>query len=288
MLKALRMATIIENLNLAIEVLKKSKVADPIKEAKSLLMLVIKKDLAFLIAHKDYKLSEKEQEDFNVFLKRRASREPIQYIRGSQEFYGLNFMVSPGVFIPRPETELIVEKAIEILKNLKEPYFGEIGVGSGCISISILHKVLQAKALGVDISEKALQVTKRNAQMHGVAGRLKLLRSDLFENINSESFDLIVSNPPYISEEQIQFLQDEVRKFEPLEALNGGAEGLLFIKKIISTAPKFLKQSGWLIMEIGFDQADKVVSLFDRKIWQEYDFLSDLQGIKRTVVARVA
>jgi release factor glutamine methyltransferase len=288
MLKALRMATIIENLNLAVEVLKKSKVADPIKEAKSLLMLVIKKDLAFLIAHKDYKLSEKEQEDFNVFLKRRASREPIQYIRGSQEFYGLNFMVSPGVFIPRPETELIVEKAIEILKNLKEPYFGEIGVGSGCISISILHKVLQAKALGVDISEKALQVTKRNAQMHGVAGRLKLLRSDLFENINSESFDLIVSNPPYISEEQIQFLQDEVRKFEPLEALNGGAEGLLFIKKIISTAPKFLKQSGWLIMEIGFDQADKVVSLFDRKIWQEYDFLSDLQGIKRTVVARVA
>ncbi len=280
------MPTIAENLALAVEVLRKAQVFDPVKEAKSLLMLATKRNMAFLIAHKEYELSDEEQAVFVDFLRRRASREPIQYIRGSQEFYGLEFTVLPGVFIPRPETELIVEKSVEILKTLPSPIFCEIGVGSGCISISILRNVPQARAVGVDISEKALQTTKLNAEKHEVDKRLKLIPSNLFENIGSEKFDLVVSNPPYVSKDEILSLQDEVRKFEPTEALDGGSDGLLIIRKIIKQTPKFLKPSGWLIIEVGFGQAEKVASLFNKNTWNEPEFLFDLQGIPRTVVAR--
>jgi release factor glutamine methyltransferase len=281
------MPTIAENLALAVEVLRKAQVFDPVKEAKSLLMLATKRNMAFLIAHKEYELSDEEQTVFVDFLRRRASREPIQYIRGSQEFYGLEFTISPGVFIPRTETELIVEKSVEILKTLPNPIFCEIGVGSGCISISILRNVPQARAVGVDISEKALQTTKLNAENHEVDNRLKLILSNLFENIKSEKFDLVVSNPPYISKNEILSLQDEVRDFEPIEALDGGSDGLLIIRKIIKQTPKFLKPNSWLIMEIGFGQAEKVALLFDKNTWNEPEFLFDLQGIPRTVVARI-
>ena len=213
-----------ETLKQAAEILKQNGIVEPRREANSLLAFALGKDKTFLIAHSEYELSENEKAAFSKFLTRRAAHEPLQYIRGQQEFFGLDFVVTPDVLIPRPETELIVEAAIEILKTKANPHFCEIGTGSGCISISILHEVENATATGADISENALKITKLNAEKNEVIGRLKLLKSDVFENVENEKFDLIVSNPPYVPSEDFETLQLEVRDFEPHIALTDGEE----------------------------------------------------------------
>ena len=228
-----------ETLHKAAEILKQNGIVEPRREANSLLAFALGKDKTFLIAHSEYELSETEESAFSKFLTRRAAHEPLQYIRGQQEFFGLDFVVTSDVLIPRPETELIVEAAIGILKTKKNPHFCEIGTGSGCISVSILHEVENATATGADISENALKITKLNAEKNEVIGRLKLLKSDGFENVENKQFDLIVSNPPYVPGEDFAALQLEVRDFEPQIALTDGENGLTIIEKIILDAPRF-------------------------------------------------
>jgi release factor glutamine methyltransferase len=281
------MSNIAETLRKATEILQASGLAEPRREAGSLLAFALKKDRTFLITHDKYELSLAEEAGFQAILERRAAREPLQYITGRQEFYGLDFMVAAGVLIPRPETEMIVENAIEILKPLERSRFCEIGTGSGCISVAILYNAPTASAIGLDISEKALEITGVNAKNHGVAGRLSLKKSDVFEALQGEKFELIVSNPPYIPQRDIENLQREVRDFEPLTALTDGADGLSIIEKIVERAPRFLKSKGFLLMEIGFAQSDDVFKLFDREIWRSAEILPDLQGIPRTVRAQV-
>lgn len=270
----------------AVEVLQTGGVAEPRREANSLLAFALKKDKTFLIAHPEYELSKTETFEFQKFLARRANREPLQYIRGTQEFYGLNFVVTPAVLIPRSETELIVENAVEILREIESPRFCEVGVGSGCISISILHEIKQARAVAFDISESALKIARENTEKNNVAERLELRISNVFDVLKNERFDLIVSNPPYISSEEIKSLQVEVFGFEPHTALTDGADGFSIIEKIISDAPNFLQTNGFLLLEIGFNQSSKVAGMFDENIWQSLEFLPDLQGIPRTVKAR--
>ncbi|MEP6901099.1 MAG: peptide chain release factor N(5)-glutamine methyltransferase [Actinomycetota bacterium] len=280
------MPNITEILRNATEVLQKSGIAESRREANSLLAFTLKKEKTFLIAHNDYQLSDEEEINFQSVLERRAGREPFQYITGKQEFYGLDFLLTPDVLIPRPETELIVENAIEILKMQEKPTFCEVGVGSGCISVSILHEIQTASAIGLDISANALEITKLNAERHKVLERLKLKLSDVFGILSNEHFNLIVSNPPYIPIGDIKNLQAEVRRFEPLNALTDGQNGLSIIEKIITETPKFLKPGGILLMEIGFDQSDRVKRMFDAKIWQSAEFLPDLQNIQRMVKAK--
>ena len=276
-----------EALQKATEKLIKNNINEPRREANSLLSFALGKDKTFLIAHSEYQLSESESENFRKLLERRANREPLQYIRGTQEFFGLDFIVTPDVLIPRPETELLVEAAIEILETKKNARFCEIGTGSGCISVSILREVKSAYATGADISEKALEITKLNAERNSVFEKLKLIKSDVFESIENEKFDLIVSNPPYISIEDFQNLQSEVKNFEPQNALTDNKNGLSIIEKIISDAPKFLKSDCYLLMEIGYDQSAQVEKMFDLQTWQSVEFLRDLQGIRRTVKAKL-
>lgn len=276
-----------ENLNKATEILLKSGIDEPRREANTLLGFALKKDRTFLIAHNDYELDDAEQKHFDETIERRAKREPLQHITGKQEFFGLEFEVNRDVLIPRPETELIVENAIEILKDLENPRFCEVGVGSGCISISILHELENASAIGLDISEKALKVAKRNAEKHQVSERFEMRISDVFDNLTDEKFEIIVSNPPYISNREIESLQTEVKDFEPLNALTDGADGFSIIEKIIENAPQFLVSKGFLLMEIGFGQAAKVEAMIDRKIWCEIGFLHDLQNIPRTLKIRL-
>jgi release factor glutamine methyltransferase len=189
--------------------------------------------------------------------------------------------------IPRPETELIVENAIEILNGCDASTFCEIGVGSGCISVAILHELEKARAVGLDISENAIAVARKNAEKHDVSERLELKISDVFSSLGSEKFDLVVSNPPYISAEEMKTLQPEVGDFEPLAALTDGDDGFSVIERIIETAPQHLKENGFLLMEIGFGQAAKVSEMFEPKLWRAVEFLPDLQGIARTVKARL-
>lgn len=267
----------------AAEILKDACVADPRREAASLLALALYRPSSFLIAHPEYELTEDETARFDGFIARRAAREPFQYITERQEFYGLEFGVTPDVLIPRPETELLVEEAINELKKtneLKKVAFCEIGVGSGCISISILHNVPNAAAIAIDISKKAISVAQRNSENHGVADRLTFIEGDLFAGIDHK-FGLIVSNPPYIPNVDLTEMQKEVRDFEPHTALFAGTDGLDIVRRIIDKAPKHLDSGGLLLIEIGFGQSKILRDLVDQTIWGKPEFIPDLQGIER-------
>ncbi|PYS88601.1 MAG: peptide chain release factor N(5)-glutamine methyltransferase [Acidobacteria bacterium] len=269
------------------ETLRQSSVAEPEREVNLLLRHSLKRDATFIYSHPEYRLDAVESILFKAVLKRRAAGEPFQYISGVQEFYGHEFKVTPDVLIPRPETEILVEAAIGELKGNAETKFCEIGVGSGCISISILKAVPSAIAVAVDLSKGAIDVAKANAEKHDVLRRLNLLESDIFSSINDADFDLIVSNPPYIPMPDIETLQKEVREFEPRMALDGGRDGLDTVRKIINEAPNYLRSKGRLLVEIGWDQAESVNELFQSPIWHDVRFHNDLQGIPRVVDARL-
>jgi len=281
------MPNIVETLQIAAEILHESGISEPRREAASLLVFTLKKDKTFLISHNDYELSDEEQTKFQKFTNRRAGREPFQYITGCQEFYGLDFIVTPDVLIPRPETELIVENAIEILSAIEQPCFCEVGTGSGCISISILHEVKTATAIGLDISPEALEIARKNADVNNVLNRFELKKSAVFAVLENEKFDLIVSNPPYVPLEELADLQREVRDFEPHIALTDGGSGLSVIEKIIVDSPEYLKPNGFLLLEIGYNQARKVSQMFESEIWKKLEILPDLQDIPRMVKAQI-
>jgi len=275
-----------EAITSAAETLRVAGVANARREASSLLAFVLKKDAAFLIAHPEYELAAGETTDYAAAVARRSDREPFQHITGVQEFYGLEFEVSPDVLIPRPETEILVEEAIAVLSSVGSPTFYEVGVGSGCISVSILHRSPSATAVGVDISPGALSVAGRNAEKHDVASRLQLFRGDVFDAAD-QKFDLIVSNPPYIPDGKVDLLQPEVGGYDPHTALFGGPDGLAIIRRIVAGAPQFLKPNGTILIEIDFDQAAAVKELFDPQIWEVVEFLADLQGFQRIAKARL-
>lgn len=269
-------------------ILRRSGIAEPRREAGSLLSFVLEKDKTYLIAYPEYELTQEETERFSEVLKRRAGREPFQHITGRQEFYGLDFFVSKDVLIPRPETEMLVEEAMAILSRTKDPRFAEVGVGSGCIAVSILRNLRSARAVGLDLSAEALRVAERNARTHGVFERLELEESNVFEALrnklkSSTPFDLIVSNPPYIPAEDFARLQPEVGRFDPEVALTDGRDGLSIIRKIVRRSPQFLKPGGFLLLEIGIGQADEVRAMFAPKIWSSVEIRPDLQGIPRMV-----
>ena len=272
----------------AADILSAAAIQDPRREAVSLLELAIGRDPTFVFAHPDHGLTQKETKALETLIGRRANREPLQYIRGHQEFYGLDFIVTPDVVIPRPETEILVERAIKDLRSKNEATFCEVGVGSGCICVSILHELTSVTAIGLDISEKALGITQKNAEKHWVSDRLTLLRSDVFDVLTDRQFDMIVSNPPYVPRGDFESLQPEVRDFEPQIALTDGSNGLSIIEKIVSGAPRFLRPGGGLLMEIGFGQSEAVQDVFDLQIWPQVEFLDDLQSIPRIVHARLS
>ena len=281
------MPTVAENILNAARALQESGISEPRREANSLLAFALGKSQTFLVAHSDYELSEAEEDRFQKLLARRAAREPFQYITGRQEFYGLEFTVTPDVLIPRPETESIVENAVQILRGRGQASVCEVGVGSGCISVSILHELPQAVAVGLDISEKALAVARGNAGRHHVSDRIELKISDVFAALDrGEKFDLIVSNPPYVPAKDVESLQTEVRDFEPLVALTDQSDGLSIIGKIIRESPRYLQPGGFLLMEIGFNQSERASEIFAAaRGWHAVEFLPDLQGIPRIIKA---
>jgi release factor glutamine methyltransferase len=262
-------------------------VPEPARESSLLLEFALQRTRAFLIAYPEYELVETEAARFQEVLDRRASHEPYQYIVGKQEFYGLDFTVTPDVLIPRPETEMLVERSIELLRDLPSPSLLEIGVGSGCIAVSILRVVQNAEAIGVDISEAAIRVAKSNAEHQDVDDRLRLGLSNVYEGIPSSKFDLIVSNPPYVPFRDIAGLQAEVRDHEPHNALSDGGDGLSIIKKIIHGAPQYMKSAGWLLIEIGMGQSENVLAMFNPEIWEKFEARPDFQGIPRMVLAQL-
>jgi release factor glutamine methyltransferase len=262
-------------------------IPDPRREAVTLTATALGRHRTFLYAYPEYEPTTDELARIEEFLLRRADREPLQYIRGSQEFYGLDFEVTLDVLIPRPETEMLVERAINYLNGISKPRFMDIGTGTGCIAISILKHVPEARALAVDISPAAISVSRRNAEHNGVAERLILIESDLFSKVPAERFHLIVSNPPYVPEPDIEGLQPEVRDHEPHLALTDGRDGLSIIAEIVQRAPEFLLPGGHLLVEFGFGQAEAVWKMLPARVWDGVSMDPDLQGIPRMLVAKL-
>jgi release factor glutamine methyltransferase len=279
--------TIARALGEAAGLLRASSVHDPRREAATLLADTIARDRAYLFAHSEDALDPSALALFLERIRRRAAGEPLQYITGRQEFYGLDFEVGPSVLIPRPETELLVETALELTRDIK-PFFCDVGTGSGCIPVALLYERRDARAVAVDISSGALRVAARNAARHAVSERLALVASDLFAALDASrlKFDLVTSNPPYVAESDIDTLQREVREHEPRLALTPGGDGLSVIRRLIDDAPRFLAPRGHLLIEIGFDQHEAVRRLVDPRVWTHLDTRRDLQGIPRAVVLR--
>jgi release factor glutamine methyltransferase len=272
----------------ATQILRRAGVPEARREAASLLAHALLRNRTFLITHAEEEVSAEMLAAFRTLLERRARGEPLQYITGHTEFFKLDFEVTPAVLIPRPETELLVETALDLLGGEDQSFVCDVGTGSGCIIISILHERASATGVGLDISQPVLGVARRNAVRHGVDRRLSLVLSDCLEALDATHtcFNMIVSNPPYVTEEALEGLQREVRDFEPRSALTPGGDGLRIIRRLLHDAPAFLQTGGHLLMEIGFDQHEAVERLIDSQTWQLLDIHKDLQGIPRTVALR--
>ena len=274
--------SIAEALREAAQVLNNAGVPEARREAGSLLSFVIAKDRTFLISHADDELNDAQVDQFREAVERRAAGEPLQYVTGVQDFFGREFRVTPDVLIPRPETELLVEAALET------PAISicDVGTGSGCIALTLLCERDDARAVAIDKSAAAIEIAKYNAQKLSVADRVEFVVSDCFESLDAEQFDLIVSNPPYVAAAVLDGLQREVRDHEPRIALSPGGDGLSIIRRLIQESPQFLKPNGHLLMEIGFDQGEAVQHLIDPNVWELLEVRPDLQCIPRIVMLR--
>ena len=212
---------------------------------------------------------------------------PIQYLLNEQEFYGRSFYVDKGVLIPRLDTEVLVEKALNILneESIEEPKVLDIGVGSGVIGITIALEVPTSKVMGVDISEKALEISSKNKKILK-AGNIKFIKSDLFKNIEYKKFNMIVSNPPYISSDETDVMSEDALLHEPSEALFAGSEGLYFYNSISKKAMEYLDENGYLLFEIGYKQGEIVAKMMETYGFKNVEIIKDLAGNDRVVVGQ--
>ena len=256
------------------------------RDAELLLLHLLGASRATLFAHPDRKLSQADQLRYDATIARRLTHEPIQYLTGEQEFYGLTLHVTPAVLIPRPETEHLVEAVLEHLPRDQPLRILDVGTGSGAIAIALASHLPQAVIIAVDLSPAALSVAQENAQHHGVADRIRFLESDLLSSfLPSEKFDAIVSNPPYIPESDRPHLHPQVREHEPAQALFAANNGFAIYERLIPEAHAALNPGGLLALEIGYGQRDHIAHLL--RSWQEVSFIEDLQGIPRVSLARL-
>jgi len=253
-------------------------------DAATLLMHSIHADRPTLIAHPERLLDREQQAVYQRLIERRLRFEPIQYITGMQEFYGLALRVSPAVLIPRPETELLVEAALEHLSHVRALRIVDVGTGSGAIALALATHLPHASVTAVDLSVDALNAAQINICEHGLSDRIRILNSDLLESLeNEEPFDAVVSNPPYVAREDALTLHPQVRDFEPHVALFAGDSGLDVYRRLIPQASRLLKPGGLLALEFGYGQADDLLAIL--AAWRQPTMLNDLQGIPRVALA---
>jgi len=253
------------------------------RDSELLLLYVLGIDRTFLLAHPEFPLTEEQLARYRKLIARRKASEPIQYITGEREFYGLRFNVTPDVLIPRPETEHLVEAALERIPVDVPTRIADVGTGSGAIAVALAVARPLAQIRALDISPAALKVAESNASAHTVADRIAFCKSDLLDEIKSGELDMVVSNPPYVSNRERTTLDAEVRNYEPPTALFSGPTGLEIYERLIPQAARALRPGGWLLMEIGAGQHLQLRLLLEG--WEEVSFIPDLQGIPRVAVA---
>jgi release factor glutamine methyltransferase len=273
----------------ALDKLKRAQTENPVLTADLLLGCVLGWERIHVLTRTEQIVPEEAWIRFQDLVTRRIQGEPLQYLTGEKEFYGLSFRVAPGVLIPRPETEILVEKAIDLIKgrSVSEIRLADIGAGSGCIAISIVHELPSSIGWAVDRSAAALTIARGNAIRHKVNKRILLIQADLLECFpGKECFDLVLCNPPYIALRECASLPSEVRDYEPHEALFGGESGLDIYRRLAPEVSSRLKLGGHLLLEVGAGQAEWVGQLVEKEGLCLETVMKDLQGIERCIVAR--
>lgn len=264
------------------KILQEAGIVDAKNDAWLLLAMVCKVDHTYYYMHMEEELMPEQQDEYRVVIRKRAEHVPLQYIIGEQEFMGLPFKVNSNVLIPRQDTETLVEEALKVIRPGMKVL--DMCTGSGCILISILKNVLNVEGVGCDISKQALIVAKENAKLNNVVATFE--RSDLFDHV-TETFDVIVSNPPYIRTEEIATLMPEVCQFEPVGALDGKEDGLFFYRKMIAESSKYLNPNGVILFEIGYDQGQDVSLMLKEAGYQDVQIVKDLAQNDRVVIGRL-
>ncbi|MDI6783066.1 MAG: peptide chain release factor N(5)-glutamine methyltransferase [bacterium] len=285
--------TIQEILRQAEQRLKSAGIDSARLDSEVLLAYVLGYSRSELLVHSAQQLNSDQMVEFLKLVQARKEHQPVAYLTGIKEFMGLDFLVTPEVLIPRPETEILVETTLQIISNLAKQKLRilDIGTGSGNIAISLAKQLELAEVVALDISEQAIAVAKQNAILHQVNDRIRFIKSALFDNISETEnrFEIIVSNPPYIPEPEFEQLSLDIREYEPHQALTGGNDGLNIIRKIIQESADYLTQQGYLIMELGDGQAKKVRNLIEQSSQfdiQSTRFIFDLAGKERVVVTK--
>lgn len=264
-------------------------VPSPRMNAEILLMFTLACDRAYLYAHPERKLTAEEGARYDAALAERIRGVPAQYITGHQEFWGLDFIVTAAVLIPRPETEHVVETVLELAAersraSVPAVRLADIGTGSGCIAVALAHELTHSEVYATDISPAALDIAGINAARHQLEKRIQFRETDLLSGFDENSFDFVISNPPYVGESEEDTVQLEVRKFEPRNAVFAGPTGLDIIARLIPQARLALRPNGWLVMEISGTIVDGVKNLLQE--WRDLRVIEDLQGIARVIAAR--
>ena len=253
-------------------------------DSEILLASVIDKDRKYLILNNDQNIKEKNLIHFQKLINKRSFREPIAYLTNKKHFWNYKFFVTKDTLIPRPDTELIVEQILKLTKSKTKMKILDIGVGSGCILLTILKERKNFYGVGVDISKKCINISKINAKNLEVSSRVKFFKSDV-DKFDLGKYDLIVSNPPYIKRSNIKYLEKDVVNFEPKLALDGGLDGLSEIRKVIKKSSELIKKNGKFILEIGFDQKNKVINLLKDKGFYINSISKDLAKNDRCIVS---
>mgnify|MGYP004509491979 CR=1 FL=1 len=279
--------TIKELLNQAVIMLKNENIDAPKNKARMLLEATLKKSKEYLMIYDTKEITSIERDKYIRNVKRLIAGEPLQYITGKQEFMKLNFLVTKDVLIPRADTEILVEEVIKIAENKTNPVILDMCTGSGAIAVSLAKYVKNVKVYAIDISEKALEIAKKNAEFNGVKNNIKFIESNLFDKVKDKKFDIIVSNPPYIETDTIKKLTKDVQN-EPKIALDGGKDGLDFYRKIADNGYKFLNRQGYICLEIGYNQRIAVRKIMEnKKRYVNIKCLKDLCGNDRVITAQI-
>ena len=253
-------------------------------DSEILMSRVIKKNRADIILNSKNELSQKDYNLYENLIIQRSKQKPIAHLTGKKEFWKYEFSVTKDVLIPRPDTEIIVEKTLKLTKNKNKLKVLEIGIGSGCILLSILKERKSFYGTGIDISKKTIEICEINCKNLGLSSRVKLFKTDI-DNFRYGKYDLIISNPPYIKKFDLKYLEKEVSFYEPKPALDGGLDGLSELKKVILNSSKLIKRNGKLVLEIAFDQAESVKSILKQNEFYINEIIKDLSKKNRCIIS---
>ena len=273
-----------EVINKGANILKKNNIPSFFLDSEILIGKILDKKREFIILNQNLEIKKNDYSKYISLIQKRSTHTPLAYLIKSKDFWKNEFYVDNRVLIPRPDTEIIIEEVLSILRAKKINNFLEIGVGSGCIILSILNEINYLKAIGIDISQKALEVCKINSKRLNLVSRLKLYKSDI-DKFNIGKYDLIVSNPPYICRSDLSNLMKDVIGYEPKNALDGGNDGVFEIKKVIKKSSKLIKKNGILVLEIGHNQKNKVSELLKNNGFFIQKVIKDLGNKNRCIIS---